>query len=44
MQFEARLAWERGDQDFAGQRYGRAHERCHAANSLKAAVLVETGH
>lgn len=25
-QFEASLAWERGDQDFAGQRYSRAHE------------------
>jgi organic hydroperoxide reductase OsmC/OhrA len=24
-QFEARLAWERGEQDFASQRYSRAH-------------------
>ena len=25
-QFEAKLVWERGQQDFAGQRYSRAHE------------------
>ena len=25
-QFEAKLVWERGEQDFAGQRYSRAHE------------------
>lgn len=25
-QFEAKLVWERGAQDFAGQRYSRAHE------------------
>ena len=40
-QFFATVAWQRDGQDFAGQRYSRAHKRCYIASSLKADVVVE---